>query len=120
LSHGLEFHKTGDVRQAAGIYSDILSRNPKHPGVLHLLGVLFYQSGNGTRAVNLISQAVELEPHNPVFLMNLGNALRDSGQLLSAVETYRRAISVRKNLQKPVVQDLGIIKSRYEADYLCR
>ena len=95
LSRGLEFHKAGDVGQAAGIYADILSRNPKHPGALHLLGVLFYQSGTGTRAVNLISQAVELEPDNPVFLMNLGNALQCDGQLIRAEESFRRALALR-------------------------
>jgi len=95
LSRGLEFHKAGDVGQAAGIYADILSRNPKHPGALHLLGVLFYQSGTGTRAANLISQAVELEPDNPVFLMNLGNALQCDGQLIRAEESFRRALALR-------------------------
>jgi len=107
LSRGLEFHRAGDVGRAAGIYADILSRNPKHSGALHLLGVLFYQSGTGTRAVNLISQAVELEPDNPVYLMNLGNALRDSGQLLSAVEAYRRAISLNNNFPE-AFNNLGI------------
>ena len=58
LSQGLQFHKAGDVEQAAGIYAEILSRNPKHPGALHLLGILFYQSGTVARAVTLISQAV--------------------------------------------------------------
>ena len=95
LSQGLEFHKAGDVGQAAGIYADILSRNPKHPGALHLLGVLFYQSGSGARGAHLISQAVELEPDNPVFLMNLGNALQCDGQLTRAEESFRRALAVR-------------------------
>ena len=95
LSQGLEFHKAGDVGQAAGIYADILSRNPTHPGALHLLGVLFYQSGSGARGAHLISQAVELEPDNPVFLMNLGNALQCDGQLTRAEESFRRALAVR-------------------------
>ena len=95
LSQGLEFHKAGEVDQAVGIYADILSRNPKHPGALHLLGVLFYQSGSGARAVHLISQAVELEPDNPLFLMNLGNALQCDGQLERAEASFRRALSLR-------------------------
>ena len=106
LRQGLEFHKAGEVDQAVGIYAEILSRNPKHPGALHLLGVLFYQSGSSARAVHLISQAVELEPDNPVFLMNLGNALQYDGQLARAEESFRRAIFLRPNFAE-VFNNLG-------------
>ena len=116
LSQGLEFHKAGEVDQAVGIYAEILSRNPKHPGALHLLGVLFYQSGSGARAVHLISQAVELEPDNPVFLMNLGNALQCDGQLVRAEESFRRALYLRPNFAE-ALNNLGTtLVGRYRID----
>ena len=96
LEQGLDFHKQGLINEAAQIYADVLSRDPKHPGALHLLGVLFFQSGDAVRAVHLISQAAQFEPKNPVFLLNLGNALQASGQFARAEESFRRAILLRE------------------------
>ena len=96
LEQGLDFHKQGLIDEAAQIYADVLSRDPKHPGALHLLGVLFFQSGDAVRAVHLISQAAQFEPKNPVFLLNLGNALQASGQFARAEESFRRAILLRE------------------------
>jgi cytochrome c-type biogenesis protein CcmH/NrfG len=84
IEQGLDFHKQGLIDEAAQIYADVLSRDPKHPRALHLLGVLFFQSGDATRAVHLISQAAQFEPKNPVFLLNLGNALQATGQFARA------------------------------------
>lgn len=95
IEQGLTFHKQGLIEEAAQLYADVLSRNPKHPGALHLLGVLFLQSGDTTRAIQLISQAAQFEPTNPVFLLNLGNALQAAGQFLRAEESFRRAITLR-------------------------
>lgn len=95
IEQGLDFHKQGLIDEAAQIYADVLSRDPKHPGALHLLGVLFFQSGDATRAVHLISQAAQFEPKNPVFLLNLGNALQATGQFARAEESFRRAISLK-------------------------
>jgi len=95
VEQGLNFHKQGLIDEAAQAYADVLSRDPKHPGALHLLGVLFFQSGDATRAVHLISQAAQSEPTNPVFLLNLGNALQATGQFARAEESFRRAIALK-------------------------
>ena len=95
IDQGLALHKQGLIEEAAQIYADVLSRNPKHPGALHLLGVLFFQSGEAARAIHLISQAAQFEPENPIFLLNLGNALQADGQFARAEESFRRAIALR-------------------------
>ena len=96
IEEGLNLHKQGLIDKAAQIYADVLSRDPKHAGALHLLGVLFFQSGDAVRAVHLISQAAQFEPTNPVYLLNLGNALHAAGQLERAEESFRRAITLKE------------------------
>lgn len=100
LAQGLEFHKTGNIDKAAGLYAEVLSRNPLQADALHLLGVLFYQSRNFTHAIKLISQAVALAPENPVYFLNLGNALQEAGYLARAEESFRRAIALRQDFSE--------------------
>ena len=62
LEAGISHHKAGRLADAKRLYSEILSREPKHFVALHLLGVIGYQQGDADRATTLIGKAIAIRP----------------------------------------------------------
>jgi len=132
-----EHLRSGRFAQAELICRRTLENEPDHSDALHYLGIIAYNTGNNGLAVELIGKAVQIEPMASKY-SNLGLAFHALGQLESAAYCYRQALlqqpnhaaahnnlgnalkdQYKESLQKSVVQDRGMIKSRYETDYLC-
>jgi len=91
----LQQHKSGRLREAEQLYSQILTQQPEHVGSLHYLGVLMHQQRRHEEAIELIRRAIALGPDQPEPYNNLGLALRDADQLDQAIAAYRQAIALR-------------------------
>lgn len=101
LAAALDHHRAGRLREAEGLYRQILAANPRHPDALHLLGMLAMQTGHAAAAVDLVSQAVAVAPHLVDYHNSLGNALGDSGRFDEAVAAYDRALAL--NPRHPII-----------------
>jgi predicted O-linked N-acetylglucosamine transferase (SPINDLY family) len=97
LKTALALHQNGQLAEAAALYRDILTKNPKNADVLHLLGVIEFQKGNPSEAVALIDRAIKFSPHNAAFFCNRGNALKNLERLDDAVASYDRALAIRSD-----------------------
>jgi tetratricopeptide (TPR) repeat protein len=95
LRTAIGLHQAGQLGPAAQIYEQVLSQDPSHPDVLHLLGVLRYQQADHARAVELISKAVALRPNLAVYHANLAEPYREMGQYEKAAGCCRAALSLR-------------------------
>lgn len=93
----LQYHNAGRLREAEGIYRQILEVDPDHPDALHLLGVTAHQMGNPGKAVELITRAIALRPDFADAHNNLGNALNALKETDAAIASYRRAVSIEPN-----------------------
>jgi predicted Zn-dependent protease len=63
----LRHHQQGHLREAEHGYRSILSRHPRHPDTLHLLGLVAFQTGDRAGALKLLEAAVAALPGMPLF-----------------------------------------------------
>lgn len=91
----VQHHTSGRLREAAGIYEQILQAKPDHPVALHLLGLIAHQQGENDRAVELISQAIANKPDYAEAHNNLGVAFTDLGKAEKAAASFREALAIK-------------------------
>jgi tetratricopeptide (TPR) repeat protein len=75
----------GDVDGAIGLYEEIISREPRHAGALHALGILMNRRADFRRAAALLEQAVALRPSDPAFHVELAEGYRNLGAYRDAI-----------------------------------
>ena len=90
-----EFHRRGQLHEAADLYQKILRSVPDHFDALHLLGVIEAQKNNYGAAVDLISKALTVNPEAAAAHSNLGNVLLGLMRLEDALASYDRALALR-------------------------
>jgi Flp pilus assembly protein TadD len=95
LNAAIELHQSGKLVEAEAAYRRILSRNPRDPDALHLLGTLAGQGRRPDIAVDLIGKALALRPDEPDYLGNYGEFLRLVGRAAEAIAALRRSIAIR-------------------------
>ncbi len=94
LQKGLQYHQSGKLEKAQGIYGKILEIDPTHADVLHLSGVIAHQKGDHELAAEIISKAIQQNPTVPYYYNNLGEALRSQGKFQDAVSAFEKAIDL--------------------------
>jgi Tfp pilus assembly protein PilF/SAM-dependent methyltransferase len=97
LQQAVSLHRAGQLREAGGLYRNILEVNPNHIDSLHLLGVVSHQAGRSDLAIELIGKAIALDRRNPDFHNNMGEAYRALGRMEEAVSHYTRAIKLKRD-----------------------
>jgi predicted O-linked N-acetylglucosamine transferase (SPINDLY family) len=108
VQNATQHHQAGRLREAAGLYREILSIQPKNADVLHYLGVLELQAGHFEIAADFIQQALAVKPQFAQAFNNLGTAFKELGRFDQAVSAYRQAI-VLKPASAPAHSNLGIV-----------
>lgn len=105
LKEGLAmaYHEAGKQKEAAGLYEDILAKDPNRATSLNNLAWYYATAVEASpedraRALELAKRAVSLE-RNPVFLDTLAEAYYVNGLPQDAITTIREAISVAKKNQ---------------------
>ena len=101
IQDAITHHQKGQLSQAAGIYREILAKQPRNADALHLLGVICAQTGNQQGAAELIGKAILENPQVASYYSNLGLALQELKQFDAAVASYDKAISLKPNYAEP-------------------
>ncbi len=91
LGPALRLHQAGQVLEARSHYQKLRAAFPRHPDVLHLLGVTFIQTGENATAIPFIEAALAERPGDAEAWCHLGNALQRLGRHTEAVAAYRKA-----------------------------
>lgn len=94
LNAGIQFHQAGRLQDAENIYRQLLAVQPRHPEVLHLMGVCAHQKGDHASAVKLIEAAVDIQPGHPAAHNSLGAVLLALGQPGEALAALQRAVDL--------------------------
>jgi tetratricopeptide (TPR) repeat protein len=111
------YHQAGQLDDAERLYRRLLDAEPKHPRVLHLLGVIETQRSRPERGVELIRAALPALANSPEPHLDLGNALRQAGKREEAVDSYRRALALKADyalahiLLAGVLNELGRLEA---------
>ena len=90
-------HRAGRLADAERLCRAALVFSPRHPAVLHVLGVIRAQSGDAAEAAQLIERSLAAEPSNAVARFHLGNALSAQGRDGPAIAAYRRSLQTRRD-----------------------
>jgi len=93
IQQGLTLHRAGKLNEAEQIYRAILQQ-ARHPGAMHLLGVILHQRGQNAPAQDLIRQAIQIEPNDFAAHNNLGEVLKTNGDFEGALACARRALEL--------------------------
>src|ERR1700683_5516944 len=73
-------HRAGRLRDAEGIYRQILTSHPNFSPAMHMLGVILFQAGRREEGIQHVRGALQINPNYPEALANLGHLLREVGQ----------------------------------------
>jgi hypothetical protein len=87
-------HRAGRLREAEGIYRQILAAQPNHAEAMHHLGLIAHAAGASVAAVELVGKSISLAPGVGYFYRNFGEVLRGARQFEKALEAYRKSIEL--------------------------
>lgn len=111
LAHGQTLQRQGRLAEAAALFRQVLSGEPRNADALHLLGITLGRMGRPEEAVELITAATRLRPSNPVMHANLGNALAEVGRDAEAIKSYERAAKLKPDLV-PAHRGRGVVLAK--------
>lgn len=94
FAQAVAHHQAGRLQQAADLYHQILTEQPRHADSLHLLGLVAYKTGRLEEAAGLITNAIQQDSAKAPYCFNLGVVLQKQGKLDEAADTYRRAVKL--------------------------
>ena len=106
----VSLYHAGELARAENLCRRLHKLQPKHPGALHLLGVIQHQAGDYVQAVDLIKQSIKLQPNADSCWCNLGLAHSALGRHEEAIYAYQRAISLNP-LSAAAHLNLGMVLS---------
>jgi predicted O-linked N-acetylglucosamine transferase (SPINDLY family) len=95
IRNAFDLHRAGRLSEAARLYSDILSADPRHLDALFLLGSLHFQLGDSVAALARFDQALAINPDMPDALAGRGAALSSMDRHQEALAAYDRALALR-------------------------
>lgn len=98
LDAAMAMHRQGDLQAAAGLYSEVLRREPGNADALHHLGLVALQARQPEQAVNLISGAIAARPGVAAMHANRAEALFALGRHGEAVADYDVALAAQPDL----------------------
>lgn len=84
----------GQDKKAEALCRQIIRRQPRHTGALHLLGIMARGSGRPERAIQLFEKAAKGTPDDAAVLTDLGNTLKSLDRLDEAVENHERVVTL--------------------------
>lgn len=95
VAQALDLEQQGKLQEAEQVYSAAIRNHPKHPLLLHLLGLLHYRTGRFNSALPLIGQSVQICPENADFTANLALLFGTMGRIEESISCFRRALSLQ-------------------------
>src|ERR1700676_1723001 len=94
LELAVRHHLAGRLREAAGIYQDLLRATPNDADLMQRLGGALAQLGLPEQGAQLMSASLALKPDRPPVLLNLSRALLASGRAEDALQCCDRALAL--------------------------
>lgn len=94
FARAVELHQRGEIAAAEPLYQQVLRRQPRHAGALHLLGVIHLQRGELAQALAACEAALAANPRNAGAHLTQGDALHDLKRYTEAVGAYDRCLAL--------------------------
>lgn len=98
LEAAMGMQQQGNLQAAAGLYSEVLRREPANADALHHLGLVALQARQPEQAVNLIGGAIAARPGMAAMHANRAEALFALRRHAEAVADYDAALALQPDL----------------------
>ncbi|MEE2969520.1 MAG: tetratricopeptide repeat protein [Pseudomonadota bacterium] len=85
---------SGQLKRAEALCRQIIRRQPRHSGALHLLGIMARGDGRPERAVQLLEKAAIGSPDDAAVLTDLDNTLKSLDRLDEATENHEWVVTL--------------------------
>ena len=120
-----QHHQAGRLKEAEGLYRQILAVDRFDADTLHLLGLVQLQSGDPAGAAQTISRAISINSANPAYHGNLGLAYKALGDLDQTIAAFTKAAALRPDVAEAhfnlgaVLQERGRLQEAIAAYQRC-
>jgi tetratricopeptide (TPR) repeat protein len=94
LRRAAALRDSGQPREAAAIYSEILGREPDHYEANYSLGMMCHRGGRNDLAIPLIKKSIEVRPDIFAGVLNLGMIQREAELLEDARDSFEAAVAL--------------------------
>ena len=111
LQNAWRLHQTGQLAEAARLYNQVLSANPRHLRALQMLGYLHFQRGEFGDADRFMARALALDPNSVDALYNRGCVLQALGKHRDALASFDRALALKPDYA-PAMVNRGNVLAR--------
>lgn len=102
LPSAVALHQRGKLGEAEEIYRNILARDPRNAGALHLLGLVHLQRGDLRSSRELIAESIRLDSRNAVSRNNLGAVLLQLGEHGEALAAFDGAVALKPDYAEAI------------------
>src|SRR3569833_4292235 len=94
LEAAARHHAAGRLREAVGLYQEVLRAAPNDAEAMQRLGATLAQLGQFEEGAHLMATSLELRPDRPQVLLNLARALISLGRPEDALQCPNRAVAL--------------------------
>lgn len=94
VAEARQYHQAGRLKEAEGLYRQLLAADRYDADTLHLLGMVQMQLGDPAAAVQTISGAISINPANAAYHGNLGLAYKALGDLDQTIAAFTKAAAL--------------------------
>jgi Flp pilus assembly protein TadD len=94
LMQAFQIFQQGSVQEAFNICLDLQNKNPNHPEVYNLLGIISHHVGNNEKAIEMYQKAIKIEPEKAEYYSNLGAAQNQLEDFVEALSSYSKSIKL--------------------------
>ena len=108
FQQGVRHHQAGELQQAADLYREVLTIDPRHADSRHLLGMIALQVGQADAALACFDEAIRLQPRSADYHNSRGKSLRELRRLGEAEAAFREALRLRGRFPD-ALNNLGIV-----------
>lgn len=123
FDQAIAHHQRGNLREAAGLYAEVVRLRPEHSAACANLGVIRCQMEDLVGAIPFLLKALRLDPGNADVHYNLAKAYQDMGRLDEAAASYRRTLELQPGYRKALLNLAVVLKNLGETEpaiALCR
>jgi len=89
--------QTGELRQAAALYTQLLRLDPQHPEALNFFATQALSSEQFSQRMEMLQRALASNPGDASLHKNIGLAHRDRGELSEALSAFNAALKIKPN-----------------------
>ena len=112
LQNAVRLQRSGRLNEAAEIYAQLLSIEPKHFDALHGLGIIRYQTGKLEEAERLIGEATKVNPNAANAFYNRACLLQKLNRLDESLGCFDRAIAIKPDYIEALVNRASVLSAR--------